>query len=174
MKIEVGKRYRTRDGRVATVDSIRDEGEPGGASTAVQVEIEGEIDFCCIDGAYYSGGHEHRKDLVEELPGEQAAEAAAEEVIVDTGTLPEMPVTELSPGPAPCADVQAFAEARAEHAEPGNGYNDREELIGTIRDLGAALRVLLYQVENRNAPAFGFPLEDAARLARVTLERHSP
>jgi hypothetical protein len=103
MKIEVGKRYRTRDGRVATVERIDRDKEPDNAA-AMSADVDGKVLFYCANGRYYSGSTNHDFDLVEELPDEQTG-----------GPLPDLDVTELSPGAAPVSEgVQEFREARVE------------------------------------------------------------
>lgn len=65
MKIEVGKKYRTRDGRVATVLRIRNDN-----TFPFEIQIEGEnaYDAFTEDGTYWPLRSKHRFDLVEEIP----------------------------------------------------------------------------------------------------------
>lgn len=106
MKLEVGKRYRTRDGRVATVKEI-DESKPDDDAVKVQGTFaDGGGDLWCGNGSYYSSGSENARDLVAE--------------VVDDGVDAAVPGTDdlesidLRPGGVVSEAVREFRDARAE------------------------------------------------------------
>ena len=75
MKIEVGKKYRTRDGDVVTIESTDDSGEYPFLGNNGQ--------WYTRRGAFSSGSRESSFDLVEAVVDEQAAAEASEGICAD-------------------------------------------------------------------------------------------